>query len=171
MEYLIRKAEKNDAESVARVHVDTWQSHYRGQISDEYLDNISIQERKDMWDKDFSNPEEKSETFVAEIGNKIIGFCSVGPSRDKDAEEKTGELYAIYLDPSIQKKGIGSALMDTGLNFLKEEGFLMATLWVLRSNKSTIGFYESKGWYFDGAEMKTEKKGISFDEIRYSKKL
>lgn len=171
MKYLIRKAKVNDAEGVARVHVDTWQSHYRGQISDEYLDNISIQQRKDMWEKDFSTPEKKSETFVTEIDNKIIGFCSVGPSRDKDADKLTSELYAIYLDPSKQGNGIGKVLMETGLNFLKEQGFVKVTLWVLKSNESTISFYKSQGWELDGTEMKSEEKGFIFDEIRLVKNL
>ncbi len=168
MTYLIRKAEFKDAPGVAKVHVETWQSHYRGQIPDDYLFSLSVEKRTKIWEENFSNLKSQKITFVAEESGEILGFCSVGSSRDVGAPEKTGELYAIYLNPLKQRQGIGSALMKAGLDFLREEGFDKATLWVLRTNTQTIRFYEAKGWQADGAEKKDEKNGFIFDEIRYT---
>jgi len=167
MSYIIRKAEVEDAPAVAKVHIETWQSHYRGQVPDDYLANLSIENRTKVWVEDFSNPKPKSATFVADDLGEISGFCSVGPSRDTEAPHEMGELYAIYLDPSKQRQGIGSALMQAGLDFLREQGFKKATLWVLKTNLKTISFYEAKGWKVDGAEKKEEKSGFIFKEIRY----
>lgn len=168
MNYIIRKAEIGDAPGVAKVHVGTWQSHYKGQVPDDYLANLSVEKRTEVWTEAFSKPKPNNATFVSEESREILGFCSVGPSRDVGVPDETGELYAIYLDPSKQGQGIGSALMKAGLDFLREQGFKKATLWVLKTNAKTISFYEAKGWAADGAEMKDEKNGFVFEEIRYS---
>lgn len=41
--YLVRKATSEDAPAIAKIHVETWQSVYRGQMPDSLLDNLSIQ--------------------------------------------------------------------------------------------------------------------------------
>lgn len=167
MNYQIRKAEIEDAPGVAKVHVETWQSHYKGQIPDDYLANLSVEKRTKSWIETFSNPKPNNKTFVADEAGEIQGFCSVGPSRDVGASHETGELYAIYLDPSKQGQGIGSALMKAGLDFLREQGFTKVTLWVLKTNLKTISFYEAKGWKVDGVEIRDEKNGFVFEEVRY----
>ena len=167
MNFLISKAETKDIPDIAKVHVETWQSHYRGQVPDDYLDRLSVEKRIKTWTDVLSHPKQKSATFVAESDGRAVGFCSVGPSKDKDAAIEIGELYAIYLDHKKQGLGIGSALMKAGIDFLRDQGFKKATLWVLKTNKKTISFYESKGWKADGSEMKDEKDGFVFEETRY----
>ena len=127
----------------------------------------SIEKRTKAWTKIFSNPKPKNETFVADEAGKILGFCNVGPSRDTDALHDSGEIHAIYISPDKHSRGMGSALMKAGLKFLKAEGFKTATLWVLKSNTSTIKFYESKGWQADGKEKRDEKDNFYFEEVRY----
>lgn len=168
MNYIIREAEIKDAPGVAKVHVKTWQSHYKGQVPDDYLANLSVEKRTKVWAEIFSDRKPKTVSFVSEEEGVILGFCSVGPSRDVGVPHETGELYSIYLDSSKQGQGIGSALMKTGLDFLKEQGFKKATLWVLKTNLKAISFYEANGWKTDGAEKKDEKNGFVFEEIRYS---
>lgn len=167
MNYIIRKAEIKDAPGVAKVHVETWQSHYHGQVPDDYLANLSVEKRTGLWAEAFLNPKPKTITFIVEESGEILGFCSVGPSRDIESSHETGELYSIYLDSLKQGQGIGSALMKVGLDFLKEQGFKKATLWVLKTNLKTISFYKAKGWKVDGVEKKDEKNGFVFEEIRY----
>ncbi len=167
MTYIIRKSKITDAPGVAKVHVETWQSHYRGQVPDDYLANLSVEKRTKVWTEIFSSPKPSSATFIAEESGEILGFCSVGPSRGVGMPHNTGELYTIYLDPSKQGQGIGSALMKAGLDFIREQGFKKATLWVLKTNVKTISFYEAKGWRADGEEKKDEKNGFVFEEIRY----
>ena len=167
MNFTIRHAELKDAPGIARVHVETWQTHYSGQVPDEYLIGLSIEKRKKEWTEILSNPKPTNLYLVAEEAGKIVGFCSVGPSRDQDASGDTGEIYAIYILPSKQGQGIGAALMDAGLNFLKEKSFKAAILWVLKTNNPTIKFYESKGWKADGHEKMEIIGNLPFEEIRY----
>jgi ribosomal protein S18 acetylase RimI-like enzyme len=167
MNYEIRKALPADAPGVARVQVETWQSHYRGQLPDDYLDRLSIEKRTVVWTDLFVNVAPGAVDLVAvRSDGEILGFCSLGPSRDDHAPSSTGELYAIYVDVLEQGAGIGSALMAAGTGFLGQR-FERATLWVLKSNARSIRFYESLGWRFDGEEKIDRNELRTFVEIRY----
>lgn len=167
MSVSIREAKKEDAREIAEVHIEGWKSAYKNQVPNEYLENLSVEKKFETWQDNLSNPKQGVSSFVAEEDGHVIGFCSVGPSRDKDASEDTGELYAIYVEPSRVGKGVGSSLHDAGLRALQEEGYKEAVLWVLKTNKVTISFYEKKGWKLDGAEKEEVKDGVILQEIRY----
>ena len=59
-------------------------------------------------------PRPGSATFVAERDGEVVGFASVGRSRDEDEREDEGELYAIYVHPTAGIDGIGRALIERG---------------------------------------------------------
>ncbi len=41
----IREAGPKDAEAIANVHVRAWQEAYRGQLTDDYLDGLTVEDR------------------------------------------------------------------------------------------------------------------------------
>jgi GNAT superfamily N-acetyltransferase len=55
----------------------------------------------------------------------VVGFVSVGPSRDSDA---SGELFAIYVDPDRWGAGVGTELIAAGERRLSELGHVDAIL-------------------------------------------
>ncbi|MBI2443369.1 MAG: GNAT family N-acetyltransferase [Candidatus Levybacteria bacterium] len=168
---VIREATRQDAKGIATVHVKTWQYAYQGLMPQENLNSLSIEERMQMWSEILKTKPPKTQQFVAEFNGSIVGFCAVGTSRDKDANERTGEVYSIYIDSQLMRKGIGTKLLKKGLGELKSFAFSQATLWVLDTNRSGRNFYEKHGWKTDG-ETKTEKRN-NFDlrELRYYKDL
>lgn len=163
----VRIAELKDAPQIAKIHVKTWQCAYRGQIPDVYLDSLSVEKRTKRWEEILSNLESKSKTFVAEADGKILGFASVGPSRDKEVPPETGELWSIYVDPDNMGKGVGTQLLKASLEYLREQGFKKAILWVLTSNHKTRDWYESKGWKVEGKTKIDIRDGFELPEIRY----
>ena len=72
----------------------------------------------------------------------IVGFASVGPSRD---ERGIGELYAIYVEPDQWSTGAGRALIERAEERLRH-AYGEATLWVLEDNPRARAFYERGGW-------------------------
>lgn len=163
----IRKAIKDDAYSMAVIHVKTWQCAYKGQLPNEFLNSLSIEKRAAVWEKDLSDNNKVTTTYVALIDNKIVGLCNVGPNRDTDVNSNVGEVYGIYVDPNSQGKGVGTQLMEKGLETLKKEGYEKATLWVLTSNEKTRRFYEDKGWSIEGKTKTEPRKNFDLHETRY----
>jgi ribosomal protein S18 acetylase RimI-like enzyme len=167
----IRPAAPQDATEIATIHVRTWQHAYRGQIPDDYLDSLSILERTERWQRILANPGLQEQTFVAEIDGTLVGFCSVGKSRNEGTDATVGELYALYVAPHPMNKGAGSALVEAGKVYLIEQGFKSATLWVLETNQNARQFYESKGWRADGTKFTEERPGFVLHELRYAVSL
>ena len=97
-----------DVTGIAKVHVETWQKYYRGQVPDFYLDSLSVEKRVHKLEEMLASGESETISLVAKENGRVIGFCDVGPSRDKDATAKTGELYAIYVLPGEMGRGVGS---------------------------------------------------------------
>lgn len=156
---MIRPGTPDDAEAVARVHVQTWQAAYAHALPRERLTALSVEERAELW--------RRRPPLVAEIDGEIVGFVSVGPSRGEDA----GELYAIYVHPDNWGTGVGRALIEAGEECLRELGHEHALLWVLDDNPRARRFYEIAGWSADGTARHVELFGFELSEVRYRKKL
>ena len=147
----IREATVHDATKIAEIHVRAWQAVYRGQLSDEYLDGLRVQDRLEMHRRSLEQPAHDWRTWVAEKDGAVVGFAVTGPSEDADADERTGEIYAIYLEPERIGRGIGRELFAHAVDDLRERGYTAATLWVLESNTTARRFYDRAGWSSDGA--------------------
>src|SRR5690606_1872462 len=90
IEVIVRKALPADASGIARVHVDSWRTTYRGIIPDSVLDNLSVEKRENHWKQDLRQG--KNWTFVAEnTEGEIVGFACSGPERTQ-AYGYDGEL-------------------------------------------------------------------------------
>ena len=151
MSVRIREATPQDAEAIAGIHVRAWQTAYRGQLSDDYLDQLRVDERLDMHRAALEAPPAEYRMWVAEDSGRPVGFAVTGKSQDADAEERTAELYAIYLEPDRLGSGVGRELFEYAVDDLRERGFRSATLWVLETNERARRFYEIAGWKADGA--------------------
>jgi GNAT superfamily N-acetyltransferase len=81
--------------------------------------------------------------YVVDCGGKIWGFASGGQARTEMADF-SGELYAIYLSPGANSKGIGSRLFWTVAEHLHRAGHRSMYVWVLEENPSRR-FYERMG--------------------------
>ena len=162
---MIRCASTSDAESIAVVHVRSRQAIYRGQMSDGYLEGLSVDRRAKYWANMISeNPEGVA---VFEIPAGIVGFVSIEPSRDTDAERRTGELTAIYLDPANWRQGVGRNLINWSKESARLRHWRKMTLWVLKENVQARSFYEALHWRLDG-KIKSERfGGVDLTEVRY----
>jgi ribosomal protein S18 acetylase RimI-like enzyme len=158
----IRAAEPRDAAAIAGVHVRTWQGAYRHVFPAEGLDALTVDERTAGWHRVFASGRQR--VFVTVRHGTVVGFVSIGPSRDDDAE---GELYAIYVLPEEWGRGSGRLLMDAALAALREDRYGDAILWVLEDNPRTRRFYERSGWTVDGARKRERFLGVEAEEIRY----
>ncbi len=113
-----------------------------------------------------------STTYVAEIENKIIGFCSLIASRDDGVDKKSvAEIAAINISPRHWRKGAGQKLCERAFTEAKARGFTILTLWVLETNLAARKFYEAVGFTLDGGRKTIQIRNIGLPEVRYSRKL
>jgi len=147
----IREGELRDAEAIAGIHVRAWQDAYRGQLADDYLDGLRVEDRLEMHRGAFTSPPPEYRMWVVEEADRVVGFAVTAKSQDADADDRTAELYAIYLEPDRVGTGVGRELFAHAVDDLRERGFRTATLWVLETNERARRFYELAGWKTDGA--------------------
>lgn len=169
---VIRNAGPDDAESIAAIHVASWQATYRGWMPDSYLDSLTIEQRLPMWERILASSSTLIGVWVAAIDDEIVGFCSIGPSQSPAEDDgDTFELYTIYLQPGHERRGIGGALLRHAEQGMRHLGAGSAILWVLAGNDRATRFYEASGWKPDGVEKLDEMLGQTVREVRYSKRL
>jgi L-amino acid N-acyltransferase YncA len=161
-----------DAEAIARVHVETWRVAYAHALPHEALAALSVAERATGWAEWLAKRAPRTSILVAERGGRVVGFASVGPSRDDDADDSVGELYAVYVLAEEWGRGVGRRLLSEAAEAMREAGFREATLWVLDDNPRARRAYEAAGWKLDDAAKEDVVLGdVRVTELRYRKPL
>ncbi len=160
----IRAAHIEDAPGIARVHVDSWRTTYKGIVPAKFLADISYERREQNARQRLSNLN-GTYTYVAEDeSGHIVGFISGGLNRDA-SEEYTGELYAIYILKEAQGHGIGKKLTRVLVERLIQEHYYSMLVWVLADNPSRH-FYEALGGQYVSTKQ-IEIGGVMLDEVSY----
>jgi ribosomal protein S18 acetylase RimI-like enzyme len=168
---IIRRARPEDALRIATIHVEAWRVAYAGIVPDEFLRTLSIEQRHPVWRKILEAGE--SATWVAEEGGTALGWISAGKSRDADVPQSTGEISAVYVDPSHWAQGVGRALCAIAEQELLTQGFTAVTLWVLKENQRALRFYKANGFVVDAAaaERIVQRGGKALSEVRMRKQF
>lgn len=154
MGLIIRDMTQEDVAHVQTIARESWKKTYEGIIPAKIQENFLNAAYSDVMMKKRLN---HSILFVAERDSKIVGFANYSQMND----EGQIELSAIYLSPHDQGKGIGTALLQKGIDEI--DG--MKQIYIDVEEKNTIGktFYEAKGFKvinkyddnFDGHILKT----------------
>ncbi|WP_010093867.1 GNAT family N-acetyltransferase [Ornithinibacillus scapharcae] len=138
----IRRAEISDAPGIAIVHVDSWRTTYKGIIPDEFLNNLSYEQRTELWKDNIAR--EDNYVLIAENNEgQIIGFADAW-KRESNIVEKSGDLTSIYLLEEYQGQGIGKLLLRELFFHFKQLDYEKVFVEVLEENKTRY-FYEYYG--------------------------
>jgi mycothiol synthase len=79
--------------------------------------------------------------FVAVAAETMIGFHWT-----KQHEDHLGEVYVLGVAPSAAGKGLGKALLVTGLRHLKQQGNTTVELYVEADQPGPVGLYRAYGF-------------------------
>ena len=137
----VRLANMDDAEAIARIHVETWRTTYAGMLPDDMLVRMNLEGQTKLWQRMLGDGET---VLVAEdpaVG--IVGFGSYGPNRS-GRSGFSGEVYTLYIMPDYQSRGLGRGLLGALFGALQREGHDSALIWVLAGSPSRF-FYEAMG--------------------------
>jgi ribosomal protein S18 acetylase RimI-like enzyme len=165
----IRRAVPEDAEGIARVHIQSWRTSYRGLLPGDYLAGLDFEQRLDGWRQGLAEPGAAVFVAVEPGSERIVGLCAVGRNRaaPESLPDYRGELYAIYLVEEVKRRGVGRALFQRGTGWLRDNGLVPFVLWVLKDNTAARGFYERLGGRVVG-EQPIEIGGRPYPEVAYA---
>lgn len=154
----IRAVALDDAEGLARLHIDVWEDGYADLMPATVFAErrANIPARVDRWRRAIT--EGAAHTIVAESSTGLVGFASVGPPRD-DEVEVPEELWALYVRAQWWDKRVGHALLVAGL------AERPAYLWVLRGNDRATTFYRRHGFAEDGV-TRSDDHGVELRMVR-----
>lgn len=162
----VRPARTEDAPQIARIHIASWREAYAGIVPDDVLANLDLARREEEWHTWLENAVRNgTHTWVAEAEPGMLGFATLGPSRDEDADRHTWEIYAIYLLPDAWGRGVARDLMRTILAEPAAQDPI--TLWVLAEAERARHFYRRHGFQPDGTERLEDFGGARLLEVRY----
>ncbi|WP_042224353.1 GNAT family N-acetyltransferase [Oceanobacillus manasiensis] len=137
MKTSIRLMREKDISAVQHVARTSWNATYKGIIPETIQENFINMAYSDvMMERRVKN----SFLYVAEKDHEIIGFANF--SRVKEDGEV--ELSAIYILPQTQAQGIGTAMLEKGINEIK--GVTKICLNVEEKNVVGKNFYIAKGF-------------------------
>ncbi len=172
----VRAATIADAAAIAGIHVRSWIATYRRPPGNRGID-YDIAHRADIWELRLHQPGIGRQIFVAEENSAVRGFIYFGPSPDADHDPViTGQIFSIHVEPALTNRGIGRRLIDDATDELRNAGRSSASLWVVKANRQSRGFYERLGWRPDGKGRQEElalegEEGDRVEVIRYQMDL
>lgn len=139
----IRNIKKEDIPEVVNIQIDGWRATYKGMIDDEYLENMNVEKKIKMREKDYK----ETGFIVAEHDNKVVGFCRYTDNIEKTPETPKAdcELRALYVKPEVKHNGIGKKMFQYAVNEFKNIGKTKMVLWCLKDNVLARKFYEKMG--------------------------
>lgn len=142
-----RLAGAADARGIACVHVLTWRVTYADMLPASVLAAQTIGARASFWQHVLTHPGARHTCLVAASPDGIVGFATGGPARmtGENLADYDAEIYAIYLLPAWQRRGLGRRLLGAVATPLLDAAFAGAYLWVLAANTSARGFYAAMG--------------------------
>jgi ribosomal protein S18 acetylase RimI-like enzyme len=155
----VRQVERGDANAIAVAHVSAWHAGYRGVVSDEFLENITVEKWTAGWARWLTEDELPLVTVAVRDGT-VVGFCAVAtPSRDPDTDGDVAEVAALNVSADAWRSGVGTALMQDALDRFRRDGWRAVTLWVMVGNERAQKFYKKFGFGFDGSSDIHEGSG------------
>jgi ribosomal protein S18 acetylase RimI-like enzyme len=162
---IFRNATAKDAAAIARLHAESWRFAYRGTFSGDYLETRVHEDRRDDWQKKFSEGSRKPMfAVVAEMGSELAGFACVYP----DENPVFGSLVEnLHVAPNLTGRGIGRRLLSEVVHRLRAKGSGSGLyLWVVEQNHRAREFYAKAGAILAGSEVHSMPDGQSVVALR-----
>ncbi len=125
----MRRPTLADVDALARINIDAWRSAYSGIVPQPQIAGMDAAFYRQRWVDNVTVGRPGVAIFLAELDGAPAGYSIGGPYRPQEEApsdevvDHLGELYAIYVDPPHQDRGVGSALHTALLKWLACEGY------------------------------------------------
>lgn len=158
---------------IGSIQARAWGMAYAELLPGEALAVLTAKELTPVWQEAVLRPPSpKHGVFVAVTDDLVVGFASVAPSEDKDADASVGALGVLAVDPLHQRAGHGSRLLSAVVDHLRRHELGSMTVWVPEADLPRIAFFTSAGMVADGARRSfAGPEGRPVVEARFSAEI
>lgn len=87
--------------------------------------------------------------LIAEDRSEAVGFVTANVSSHPAMDGLCGEIEELYVKPQVRRKGIGTALVEQAMSFLRAQGATVFRAHVCIESQSAIAFWRHAGWEND----------------------
>jgi diamine N-acetyltransferase len=160
---VIRTAVSDDIALIRDIAEKTWPVAYGNIIS-----AAQIRYMLDMIYSDAALLEQMAkghQFYIAEYHQQPVGFASVS-----NEGEEGCKLNKLYILPSVQKTGAGTALLEEVINYTRSQQHTRLFLQVNRENKAK-DFYHKMGFNIEKEYQLDIGKGFIMDDYIMSKSV
>lgn len=146
MEFSIRKAELSDAEAIADLYLQFWESHEGVDPLLEFENNLTLDNQIESAKKIIKKP--SNNVFVADLNGKVIGVIEFLIKKNDDCFKikEYGYINLATTDKEHRGKGVARALTNTALQFLKDKGIKYVRTNVYNSNEIAMKTWTKLGF-------------------------
>lgn len=165
----VRGATPGDAEGLSRVHAETWEHTYVGQVPDEMARDRVARARDRNWVEHAERRARRGGGVLVLLADDVVaGFCEFGPTEDADDDGRSvGHIMRLYVHPMHQGRGGGRLLLESACAHLAGDGYVEVTLWTLEAaSNRALAFYDHLGWILEGTH-----NAEAPPDVRYRRRL
>ena len=110
----------------------------------------------------FTASPDAGKLWVALDGDKLIGSIAI-----VKAEQNSAQLRWYFVEEQYHGKGIGTKLMETSLEYCKEQGFALVFLWTADLLDGARRMYERYGFKPTARKSNSQWSPIALTEERW----
>lgn len=162
-----------DARAVIRINALAWREAYRNILPDETLAEFETNPSEERVQKAFERLyDDRDGLLVAEDDNGTVrgySYFRWGEDTKEFVGEKAAGLKEIYIEPDYWGNGIGTTLLERGLELLPES-IERVQLEMLDGNDVGRQFYSARGFDRTG-ESEFEIRGETYPTSIYTLEL
>lgn len=170
---IIRQMVDSDRPAIGELYAASWKAGYEDLLPKPLLDNLEPQKYEEL---SLTNGFLDEGSFVAVEDGKVVAHCHARAADEVQLSDPSragswGEIHTLYAHPDYWRKGYGSAVFEFAENWLREQGFANAYLYVLEGNSRAERFYKSHGYFPNGDTLCCDLDGVVVLDYRYVKRL
>ncbi len=160
----VRRALVSDVDEIGRINALAWRARLPGILPAEVLDGLRPEEFAAEWARSLIHPpSSRHQVLVAVDGDDVVGYAAVAPSADPDADDVTGEVIALEVDPGQWRRGHGSRLVAAVVDTARTSGMTRLSTWCPLDDQVRRAFWVSAGWGPDTALRDLEVPAVTPD--------
>ena len=136
----IRVATSSDLKKIAELYVKNHTETYRGLLSDDYFEGLTLDYAKEKWSTYLYS--KGKIIWVAYGEEEFLGFTA---GMEDESLVDTWYLDSLHITEKARGKGVGTALIKTMMTYAIENGYSKMSVCIVKGNVNARNLYKKLG--------------------------